>query len=374
MSLLVITSNWAVCDGSLAPSRAGRVASWLEAIRRAVLRAGRGRDGRYGPVAEATIVFAGDTFDWLLSDVWAGRDRPWHGGGRAAAGRDRVAAATVRRARSALRVLRRWTRHGLMVPAGGGPASPAVRPARVTTVRPVLLAGDRDWWLPESAVVGGRLGIAIGERWFDGGREVRHGHDLDPLTHGRARSSVGFDRSPTLNESLTVDLLVPFAAAARDAPRLWPVVRPRLAALSTARPSAMPAHLEALLRGIAGRPGPVALASLWRGHVDGWHEAARRDPPSCEAEVDVLDDLAAWLGRLDPAASAPAAVRLLDEPPASSGPRVTVAHPAPAGAPMLACHPAAGAGWQERLDGHPGGPAIVAVGAGRGGDGFIDAA
>ena len=124
--MLAITANWGIGDGSLVDSRAGRAAVWLDAIRRAVVRAGWGRDGRYRPVDHVTLVFAGDTFDWLLSERWAGKDRPWHGGARAEEARAQVFEATVRAARPLLRTVAGWARRGLPVAA----ATPRGRPAK----------------------------------------------------------------------------------------------------------------------------------------------------------------------------------------------------------------------------------------------------
>ena len=80
--MLAVTANWAVSDGSLASPRADLACAWLETVRVAAIRAGCGPDGRYRPIEKITLVFAGDTLDLLLTDLWTGRDRPWHGGRR----------------------------------------------------------------------------------------------------------------------------------------------------------------------------------------------------------------------------------------------------------------------------------------------------
>jgi len=371
---LVITSDWAVSDASLAASRAGRAIDWLAAVRRGIIRAGCGRDGRYRPLPAATLIFAGDTFDWLLSDAWAGDERPWHVGRRAAAARMAVAVGTLRAAATVARTLRHWSRSGLPVPATTGRGRPAAVGESKVSLNPILLAGDRDRWLPELAAAG-RFRIRVGEEWSDGRRLVRHGHDLDPLTHPGGQPLPGGMRPPTLAESLTVDLVVPFAVAARDQSPIWPFVRPVLTRLSAARPSAMPAVVSALTRAGSGGAGRSRLASLWQRSVARWHTTARRDTPACEAEFDVIDELAAWLERLEPDADPTPAVGRLDLCHPSRRQANEAAAPHPAASPAIIISPAAGGhGWQELLDPPSNGPAVVAVGGTAPGGGYVDAA
>ncbi len=220
--MLAVTANWMLTDGSLSGSRGGQASAWLEAIRRAIARTGCGRDGRYRPVAEVCLVFAGDTFDWLLSDSWGGGARPWHGGERGRRARLHAAARLLQGTRPAWRELASWGRRGLAVPAADGRGRPSTWAGHIISVRPVLLAGDRDWWVLEWAQRLGRYGIAVGEEWSDGIRQIRHGHDRDPLAWRAASIASAGDRQPTLAESLTLDLLVPFAVAVREEGRLWP--------------------------------------------------------------------------------------------------------------------------------------------------------
>jgi hypothetical protein len=377
--MLAITANWGIGDGSLAEPRAGRALAWLDAIRRVVVRAGWGRDGRYRPAEQVTLLFAGDTFDWLLSDTWSGRDRPWHGGVRGEEVRGRVALQSLRAARPVLRTLARWAATGIPVPA----ATPRGRPSewawQATRVSAVLLAGDRDAWLTDHAAMAARFGIATGEEWSDGERHVRHGHDLDPLTY-RDRAAAAHQaiaagrggRQPTLAESLMTDLAVPFAVAARSAVEAWPVVRPRLTALAAARPADWPAVMAGL---VDEGCEPAVVRSLWRRAVAAWHGAAVRDLPACETEFDVLGELADWLDRGSAKTAAPAAIRRLDVAPHGCPAEVAiVADQAPALPPSLTCHGFAGPPWSESLDGPPPGPSIVAVGVGHAGTGFVDAA
>jgi hypothetical protein len=382
-AMLMMTANWAVSDGSLADPGAGRAVAWLEAIRRSVVRSGCGRDGRYRPVAEVTLIFAGDTFDWLLSDAWAGRHKPWHAAREASELRARVAWATLLAARPAARTLLRWGTRGLAVPAADARGRPSGWGVTNAMVRIVLLAGDRDRWLVGFSPLD-RRGLSAGEAWSDGRVSIRHGHDLDPLTHVAAPVPIAGERAPTLGESIAVDLLVPFAVAARDDSGLWPALRPALGRLAAARPAMMPAQLEKVIgKAIvaAGVGGPMSgrirsrAESLWREHVARWHRVARRDAVACEAEFDGLESLAAWLERLEPGGGCPSAVARLDPPPASSSRRRNelVAHPPPPTGPVLTCC-LAGRTWCEPLAPRPSDRGIVTIGANDGGGRFVDAA
>lgn len=370
--MLAVTSNWALHDGSLAVSRAGRASSWLEAVGRTLVRAGWCRDGLYRPLEDATLIFGGDTFDWLLSEAWAGRDRPWHGGTRGDQARSRVAVAAIQAALPIVRRLARWARTGVSVPA----ATPQGRPSPWAThrvrMRIVVLAGDRDAWLADVAAAAGRLGIVVGEEWSDGVRHVRHGHDLEPLAHRGGLAPFRGGWQPTLAESLSTDLLVRFAVAARDQADLWPHLRPRLAAVSAARPSQWPR----VVAGMAVEAGDrQRLGSLWRRAVAGWHQAALRDLPACDAEFDALAALAAWLDQASSQTAVPEAIRRLDGPVAlRTGAKLFIAAPTSADSPSLACNDREGAAWVEPLGEVPVSPSIMAIGVHPAGRGFIDAA
>jgi hypothetical protein len=370
--MLAITANWGIGDGSLADSRATAATRWLDAVRRAVVRAGWTREGRYRPIEEVTLLFAGDTFDWLLSERWSSRDRPWHGGARGEAARGHVAIESLRAARPVLRRLARWAGKGMPVPAATPRGRPSEWAEQVTRIRLVLLAGDRDAWLPDHAPFAARFGIATGEEWADGRRQVRHGHDLDPLSHREAAVIGPSGRQPTLAESLATDLVVPFALAARGDANRWPQVRPRLAAMSAARPAGWPA----LVSGMAGegRDGD-RFWWLWQRAVAAWHQAARRELPTCETEFDALGTLAAWLDRVPGDDAVPEAIwRLGAAADRRPGGGAVVAEPAGTDPPALCCRRGDGAEWVESLGERRPGPSIVAVGAGPGGSGFIDAA
>ncbi len=299
--MLAVTANWLITDGTLAPARSAEAAGWLHTIRRAVVRAGFRRDGRYAPVESVTLVLAGDTFDWLLSDTWSGRDRPWHGGPRSRAARAKVAAASLRAARPLLARLRRWGRHGIPVPAVDLRGRPSARSVQHAQLQVVMLAGDRDAWAAEAFLSQNesarRFGAWVGESWADGEVAIRHGHDRDPVTHALAGSMApGIGRSPALAESLAVELVVPFGLALKADHALWHLARPRMGALAAADVTGLPQAVMRLVGvwGAASPPGRRVLMA-WRRSVTQWRTAAGREPPVTEAEHDVVGPLSDWL-------------------------------------------------------------------------------
>jgi len=385
--MLAVTSNWLLSDGSLLPTEAAAATGWLAALRRAALRAGCGRDGRYQPVESICLVLAGDTLELLVSDVWSGRERPWHAGRRAAASRATALAAAIRAARPALRTLRRWRRQGLPVPAATAHGRPSLhRPQRVP-LDVFLLTGDRDAWLGEAAGEASRLGIAVGDEWSASGISIRHGHDLDPLCHGGV--AAGLPRSPTLAESIAVDLVVPFAVAMREDRMVWPALRAALPAIAAAPPHALPEMIGRVPRAWAvGSRAGGRFSTAWRRSVAGWWTAARRDMPTWGAEHDAVDALAGWLehaGAGD-AGPPPAAVACLEMPaarPPATG-RIVLGHvpPSPgvtglgdAGGPHLAVvHRSGGPGWREPLGRPVFRSGVVAIGFAPAGPAIVDAA
>ncbi len=376
--MLAVTANWLLTDGTLAASRTAAAEEWLRSIRRAAIRAGRGRDGRYQPVESLCLVFAGDTFDWLLSDVWAGDDRPWHAGQRGRAARARVATASLWSARYALRSLRRWLRRGMPVPAADTHGRPSARAIRHATVHVVMLTGDRDAWIDEAAPAAARWGGLVGEMWSDAHVSIRHGHDIDPLcSAAMAAPERAMGRPPTLGESLAVDLVVPFVMALRSEPAVWSLARPRMAALASASPGALPLEVAKLLRpwgqtSVTGR----RLLNSWRSSIGGWRLRAVREPPSWDTEHDVLDAIADWFMTAADghAATVPASIARL------AIPRMTHDQPGHllghvgregaaiglgrAGVPWLAViNRVGGPEWTEPLGPVPGGSGVVAIGA-----------
>jgi len=377
--MLIVTANWALTDGSLAPSGSGSAAILLNGIQRAVIRGGRGTDGRYRPVSEATLVLAGDTCDWLISSVWAGRERPWRGGVRARRARLRVASETLRAARPLAARLRRWLRRGVPVPAADRRGRPCVGPPRAVHLRIVLLAGDRDPWWSELSVAG-PAGFQVGEAWMDGQHEVRHGHELDPLAHHAGAWRSGGSRRPTLRESLAVDLIVPFAAECRAVVAAWPFVRSLVPRLTAAGLEVVPGIIHRFVERLAldqGLPVARAIEEAWRSRVAAWHAAARREQPVCETEFDPIDDVAGWLTERRPADGPSPLWRVL-EPLDGRQPRSGIrwGHGLALGGRPIAieCRLDDGRRWREPLGVEPAPPAIVTVGRQGCQPGVVDAA
>jgi hypothetical protein len=126
---------------------------------------------------------------------------------------------------------------------------------------------------------------------------IRHGHDRDPVTHAAAGSMApGIGRSPTLAESVAVDLVVPFAMALKADTALWPLARPRMRAIAAAGITGLPQAVARLvsLWGSTSLPGRRVLLA-WRRSVTEWKERAGREPPTTEADYDVVGPLADWL-------------------------------------------------------------------------------
>jgi hypothetical protein len=298
--MLVVASNWGFSDGTLVSGPAGGH-GWLPAaIHRAVMRSGFRRDGSYRPVDGVDLVLAGDTFDWLVTDAWCGAVRPWQAGRRARAARRAVATRTLWAARRVTGHLARWVRCGMPVSAADGRGRPDWTTRHIVPVRLTLLAGDRDSWLAEVAVPTRRHPFAAGLRWSDGALAVRHGHDLDPACHGEAGLVAGPDgRSPTLSESVAVDLLVPFAVAMRAQQATWRVARPLIRLLATSRPVDMPSRLARwAAAAVGGGAADVLHGSIepaWRRAVEAWVETARCSVPDCAVEFDAVEALAPLL-------------------------------------------------------------------------------
>ncbi|MCE9630819.1 MAG: hypothetical protein K8S94_08935 [Planctomycetia bacterium] len=297
--MLVVTSNWAIGDGTLLRPFAAWRATLPAAIHRAAVRGGFRRDGGYRPIDGLDLVVAGDTFDWLLSAEWCGDVRPWHGGVRPRETRLRIAERSARSARRLFATLARWVRHGLPVPADDGRGRPG-RTGVSVPVRVTLLAGDRDFALIEIARHATRMPFAIGERWENADVSIRHGHDLDPACHrGDARApTASDDRSPTLAESVAVDLVARFAATVGRGAAAG-AAAPLLRALAACPVVEIPCAIAAWLR---QRPHSAPLGiepfdEAWRRAVAAWLAEARRCVPSCEVEFDALHCLAGWFDR-----------------------------------------------------------------------------
>jgi hypothetical protein len=289
--MIVVTSNWALGDGTLVPAAAAWHGTLPAAIHRAAIRAGIRSDGSYRPIERLDLVMAGDTFDWLLSAEWQSDVKPWHDTVAARQAAARVARRSIGAARRLLGPVIHWARQGLPVPAAAGarPGRAQIRiPARVT-----LLAGDRDAAIEQ--YVGGRRDrqpLTVGSRWDDGRLSIRHGHDLDPACRMGGDRRGSRNRPPTLAESVAVDLVGRFATAATPASGIGRLVR----SLAAAGPVGIPAVLSAHI-GIAsgGTGGDISgIGDAWRRCVDAWWHEARRLVPTCEVEFDAVDAIAGW--------------------------------------------------------------------------------
>lgn len=280
--MIIVTANWAIGDGTLAPAMNPALGRLLPAVHRAVARSGVRADGSYRPIERLDLVLTGDTFDWLLSSEWLGDVKPWHDSVERIEALARIAHRSFRRGRAVLLPLSRWARLGIDVPAARCGAGRAVVAVRVT-----LLSGDRDDGI-ERVLEGGRHAVSAGRRWDDGRVSIRHGHELDP-TCAPCGPDAGHrrERPPTLAESVTVDLVARFAAALPPAER--PLVRSLAAAGALGIPAAFAAWSKQRMGVPAGR-----LGDAWRRSVDAWWRQARRSIPAVEAAFDVVDALAAW--------------------------------------------------------------------------------
>ena len=379
--MLVVTSNWCVTDGTLSagPPR-GCLERFRAEVRRASLRCGFGRDGNYRPPDAIDVVLAGDTFDWLVSREWTGDVRPWEGGRRAAAARERVVAGALGRSGRLLATLAGWMRRGIDVPMADRRGRPMPSASRPVPVRVAVLCGDRDRWL-EQAASGGALadrGPVAGRCWSDGDVTVRHGQELDPL-HAACGSE------PALGESLAVDLIARFGAGLDEIAAVRPLVGGLVRRLAGGPPIDAPTRLVRWLAAHEARASlPAAarqkLVDAWRRSVAHWHRAARRlSSGGCEG-VDLVSSIAESLD-VEGDAETSKASREIDAFPGWAG-----ALPLDSAATVVLGHPAARAAgtlvWRrrvvclgpgdlqpmDRLDDDLVGPAAVAVrpdGAGR---------
>lgn len=387
--MLVVTANWGMTDGSLGGRGPASASAWLQSVRAAVVRAGCGPAGHYHPVDGLTLVLAGDTFDLLLSERWAGRVRPWHGGRQAREARLAVAARAVAAARRPIATLCRWVRHGLPVPAADARGRPVETIRSRVEVDVIALVGDRDGDLASAAGGPTWRDFRIGSAWCDGRHTIRHGQEFDPMRFAQGGHADRLDARPTLAESVVVDLIVPFALAVRSMPGGWGRARPRMATLAAADLLDVVPLVAKLIAGSAGNDRR-AMATAWRRAVDGWVAAVRREPPRHEAGFDLPIELAAWLATAaGPTGPVPAAVRWLAAaaPPAVPGQVSIFGHlPAAAtatgpvlglggGPPMLLVRPRS-VGPLEIVDlgTRAREPAIVRVGAPAAGCNSIDAA
>jgi len=289
--MLVVTSNWALGDGTLVPAAAAWHGTLSSAIHRAAIRAGIRSDGSYYPIDRLDLVLAGDTFDWLVSAEWQSGLKPWQGTAAAREAAARVARRSIQSARRLLGPVIHWARQGLPVPAAA-----RGRPGRLQVSIPVgvtLLAGDRDAAVDD--YVGrrhDRQPVTVGSRWDDGRVTIRHGHELDPACKPASGRLPARDRPPTLAESVAVDLVGRFAASAKPVVAgAWRLIR----SLAAVGPLGIPAVMAAWMATHALGTDDAGVAEIWRHSVDAWWHEARRSVPTCEVEFDAVDAIATWL-------------------------------------------------------------------------------
>lgn len=337
--MLVVVANWGIADGTLVAAARRDQVAWLRAVRRAVIRAGFRRDGRYQPPDRVDVVLAGDTFDLLTSTAWMTQTRPWHRGARARAARAGVLAAAAASGGRLLAGLRRWARTGIVVPRVGRHGRPAPGTATSVPVGVAILAGDRDAWLEDAHPAAARHGIGLGAAWAGSAcaASVRHGHEFDPFTCGDCEAAPDRDRGPTLAESLAVDLVARFAGLLAADAIAWPAARRLVAALAGTRPAQMAGVFQRWKQ--RGDAGPATVADRWTSAVDTWWREARHTRPTCGVEYDPIDAIATTLAAAPRAATAAAAKTSFDLPvclPAGGGADGT-------SGPLVLGHPAAAA-------------------------------
>lgn len=298
--MLVVTANWVIADGTVyGGPPAAVVRAFFREVRRAAWRAGFRHDGRYRPIDSIQLVLAGDTFDGLSSLAWHGDLRPWQGGARARAAAERIAAQAAHRGGRFLAALGRLHRDGLAVPQADGRGRPIPGTTCQAAVNVVCLVGDRDRVLDGHwfAAVAGRHGISIGTEWSSDTMLIRHGSECDPLCGlpgPPAQTCMpapvclpSQSRSPTLAESLAVDLLVDFAR------RLHGAAFPRATATVLIRQLATVPPLQMPL--VIARCRVPAIQTAWQRSVQHWHSQAHATMPEAAVQHDAIESLAAWL-------------------------------------------------------------------------------
>ncbi|MFM1904158.1 MAG: hypothetical protein RLZZ440_2058 [Planctomycetota bacterium] len=386
-AMLAITANWGLTDGSLGGSGPGAVQGWIDRIHAAVIRGSIDPGGRYQPADQVVLVLAGDTFDLLSSAAWASQVRPWHRGRRSHALRLAVLHEAIRRLRRPLGRLARWAGRGLAVPAADARGRPVDTLRRRAEMRVVILAGDRDQFLPDLAHAAANWGIQIGLGWSDGRHEVCHGHAFDPAGFSSAAACLPDAAQPTLAESIAVDLLVPFGVSLRGMPAVWRRLGPGFPRLLATGLSRLPSGIAATLAGLP-EPLAAAVASAWARSIDRWLTAAHREPPAFDGGFDATADLAGWLAGAASVGRPPAPLPWLSitPPPPVAGRIQICGHLAPSEAsagvigldgaePKLLLRPRpAAAVTLTQLGLEPQREAIVCVGRGGSGRGIVDAA
>lgn len=290
--MVVVTANWGIGDGSLcaSPSRS-TVARFVADVQRAAILAGWREPDRYEPVDGADVVFAGDTFDTILSREWLGRCRPWQRGAGARATRERIAASSRSAFRRILAPLLHAAAEGIDLPRAGSNGRPAVGPPVRVPLRVTILSGNLDADICD-VLAGDREGIRglhVGSVWEDGWTRIEHGHDADWFWQGGPGT-------PSVGASLRIDLLGRF------------LLSPSVAALGDAARRRLAQRLASTDRGVGWDPTSVtpdpgersALEKDWRAAVATWRRAARAAGLEGDVSCDLVDAIAASLLGGDP--------------------------------------------------------------------------
>lgn len=339
--MIVVTANWAIPDGSVAaPPRAGLFPRLFEDLRRIALRAGFRRDGRYRPLERIQLVLAGDTFDGLVSGRWLGTARPWERRRAAAAIHEEVLRHAWRHATRPVAAVSRLARRGVSMPAADRFGRPVLAVRVTVPVGVVVLLGDRDAALGRAAgSIASRRGIGVGSAWDGAGLRVVHGSECDPLHAG--------DGSPTLLESLAVDLLARFGSALASLPGLGERGRRLIRVLADGPPLDMPLRLGAALQSFASASEADQLACAWHKAVDRWHREARR--LGCGDGPGVVEAVAECMHAVGeermPGRAAADIIHALARPIVAAagtppvGGLTVLGHPAPATAPSVCLGP-----------------------------------
>lgn len=342
-TMIVVTANWEIGDGSVWPAPAAGIMGRFRAdVARAAVRAGWRADGRYEPVPRVEIVFAGDTFDWLGSRLWLGATRPWHRGAKARAIRARVVAQSLRAGGGIVRGMLALVRRGLHVPKPDRHGRPVPGESRRVPVGLTILEGNLDAGLTRepARMAAERSGIGVGTAWDARGVRVIHGHGTDPLWIE--------DDGPSLGASLRVDLLARFAASDAMSVIDAEARRPLLAALRSTHPLGLAAVVAARVATCRDTATAGSLQEEWLRSVSAWHRAARGSGLTdagrwSEAPFDLVEALAARLAAIDrrpfahrpPVGAADPLGDLLGIAPPPAAPGIVVLGHAPIDTPII---------------------------------------
>lgn len=298
-SMLIITANWAIADGTI---RGGPTQSvvhhFFQEIRRAAWRSGFRQRGNYKPIQSIKIILAGDTLDGLISLAWGNKSRPWHNDSRTQVVAEQIFMQTVLHGRALLKMLVRLSQQGIAVPSADKRGRPLPGSHIKVPVSIICLAGDRDHMLmgPWLTSISERFGIFFGNEWSSDTTVVRHGSEFDPLC-GSVKVFTD-DRAPTLYESLAIDLVLhftqwlydelPFGRATKQIGRL----------LTSISPLEIPGQMTSWKR--YGRENGLSIAcdksihDAWHNSVSHWYAQVCSSGIDTRFGYDAANALATW--------------------------------------------------------------------------------